>query len=297
MKLQVIGLSVLILSNGAVLHAMEPKGKGREQPGPFLPRLNATFIDEHGQVVSPDDVRYPEIESPRSLQPQHLRPLYPLVSAFNQAIEEDLERESLRSIRGPLPGSFDYAMTHASNSTIRQTPFHITPDSFGQEGKQILLLGVKAYHNASQCAEIKTGLAAIYNKISGDRSGVETLINDARALEYANKSYTFLIKETTYPDLDKTFSQISAGNYPEARDLAVATQRLMLQVLLYPHVVKTSDMRMPRKNIGMMFMGADVEIKAQILKHNKDIDLEANTSPARGTALVCAYCMQQFLDK
>jgi len=177
------------------------------------------------------------------------------------------------------------------------TSFHITSDSFDDCGKMILQISMHQLHEGARFANVHTGLAEIYNDIPANPAGIEALIHDTKALTYATDSYQFLMRNTMFSSAIPICNEISTQKYPGAQSLTGDMQRILTQILLYPHLVATSAIRMPAENIGMAFMGTDPQTNGRVLTYNKDINAIDNKVPVRGIALAYAYVLQLFASK
>lgn len=177
-----------------------------------------------------------------------------------------------------------------------QDEFCLMPHSFYPLGKTALIEGVRTFHLGANLENVHTGLAEIFDEIPEDAAGIEALIHDQQALAYATKSCIFLRTQTTYPQLKSTYSEICSQSHPGAKNLAIGFARSTMQMLLYPYVCSTCDIRLPLENMGMACMGTDDVTCGKILACNKDIDVQPNKTPARGIALAYAYCLQKLSD-
>ena len=171
----------------------------------------------------------------------------------------------------------------------------ITADSFTQVGKNVLKGSIGRMQDASYNSGIETGLAAIYNEMSVNDEYLEKLIVDKDTLQLTN-ILDRALQKTTYKNLIPTFQEIREAWYTGAENLALNTQRTMIQTLLYPTIYTISDIRMPKKNRGIMFIGSDVKTDKKILERNKNITPnEDNALVVKSSMMIIAYHMQQCM--
>jgi hypothetical protein len=174
----------------------------------------------------------------------------------------------------------------------------INPDIFTQKGKEYMENSVNSWVKAAEQGATTTGLANIFKKIK--KEGIDSLIQNKKALKHANEGYVKMVENGVFEALDalKIFDKFNYDGTQELKD----DLRLVIMQAVGLHVLKgwCPEFKIPAEEgllvtFALLSSGSE-NASSRILELNKQ--LHNTAAPYIGASiLIIGYFAQTDAGK